>query len=600
MYPQITSHLPSDTVHCRLLLVTGTITAPDLSGDIWVLSHACSFPPQPFPVRNSSFKALLHLSPGENNLTLDFRPSPSPSSSYKSVFDIIYLPLLQNPPLHLAIIVAKDSPLRYDDVPGATATLESAQKKLRLAGYLWQAFTANEMYAQGLGHRTFRLDEAWLPDTLSKIDSPRRNTARITVLRSKHSAAYIRDSSRAQQNHASKDKNNLFNVALEAVRDHPEFKVQGGEKVHVAAMFLDSVWDRGKALITGHAALGCEDAGGVALAIFGSHTLFAWPSCIEEIVPAFNDPRPVDTRYCGIDAEGKTYFMAANIGIGAFLHECGHLFGCPHQPFGVMRRDYTRLHRSFSVLSPGETCHWHRHDTLRFLRHLAFTLPSDPPCTPGYISASPVPAGILITSPTPIHLIEFRTSGNEHPTSTIEPSQTSALIPYPPTDTGLTILSRSPVLTIPSTSALLPSSGTFRTPLVGTGKENFQRILIPAPLTRLRIHSGTALDGLEFFGTSSEGVLFGTRGGGKVDFVFQPGEELRGFVVRSGAWVDAVRVRTDRRWGEWRGGAGGGEREVIVPPGCRIVAVVGEVGQWVLGLGAEYVDAGKPPPVPPR
>ncbi|KAF8542679.1 hypothetical protein BDD12DRAFT_774744 [Trichophaea hybrida] len=452
MYPQITSHFPSSTVHSRLLLVTGIITAPEISGDVWVLSHSCSFPPQPFPVRNSSFKALLHLSPGENNITLDFRPSSSPSFSHKGVFDVTYLPLLQNPPLHLAIIVAKDSPLRYDDVPGAAATLENAQKKLRLAGYLWQAFTANEMHAQRLGHRTFRLDEAWLPDSLSKIDSPRRNTARITVLRSKYSAAYIRDPSRAQQNQASKDKMGLFDIALEAVREHPEFKVQGGEKVHVAAMFLDSAWDRRKGLITGHAALGCEDAGGVSLAIFGSHTLFAWPNCIEEVVSAFNDPRPVDTRYCGIDVEGKTYFMAANIGIGAFLHECGHLFGCPHQQSGVMRRDYTRLHCSFSILSPGETCHWHRLDTLRFLRHPAFSLPSDPPCPPGYISAVPTPAGILITSPSPIILIEYRTPPDtEHPTSTITPNHPSTLLPYPPP-------------THPSPSSPAPPSSPFPPP----------------------------------------------------------------------------------------------------------------------------------------
>lgn len=38
---------------------------------------------------------------------------------------------------------------------------------------------------------------------------------------------------------------------------------------------------------------------------------------------------------------------AANIGMGAHLHETGHLFGCPHQESGVMLRDYVTLNRSF-------------------------------------------------------------------------------------------------------------------------------------------------------------------------------------------------------------------------------------------------------------
>jgi hypothetical protein len=318
MLPQITSHLPSCTVHSRLLLVSGIITTPSVSGDLWVTAHNYSFPAQSFPVRASAFKALLHLSPGVNNITLDFRPSTSPGVSQKSVFDVCYVPLLQNPPLHLAIIVGNDSPLRYDDVPNCAepATLETAIKKLRLAGYLWQAYTDAEMTAQGFGHRTFRLDEAWLPDTLSKVDSPRRSTARVTVLRSKYSVAHIRDPDRAQQNKASKAGSSLFDIALEAIRENDQLRPEFGGKTHVAALFLDSTWDRARNLITGHAALGSQNVDGIALAIFGSHTLFAWPSHLEAVVSAFNDTRAVDTKFCAIDVEGKSYHMAANVGIG--------------------------------------------------------------------------------------------------------------------------------------------------------------------------------------------------------------------------------------------------------------------------------------------
>jgi len=315
MLPKVTSHLPSSTVHARLLLVTGIIPIPSLDGELWVITHNYSFPAQKFPVRSSTFKALLHLSPGENSPTLDFRPSSIPGGSYQSVFYVNYIPLLQNPPLHLVIIVGKDSPLRYDDVPNCTEppTLETAIKKFRMAAYLWQAYTGAEMNAQAFSHRTFRLDEAWMPDTLSKVDSPWRSTAKITVLRSSYSVAHIRDPDRAQQNEGGKASEGLFDIAVEALRAHEEFR---GAKQHVAALFLDSKWDRVRSLISGHAALGCEDAGGFSLGIFGSHSLFAWPSCLEAVVPAFNDTRVVDQKFCGVDCEGKTYHMAANVGIG--------------------------------------------------------------------------------------------------------------------------------------------------------------------------------------------------------------------------------------------------------------------------------------------
>ena len=67
--PQITSHLPSITVHSRLLLVTGVIVSENqnLAGLLSVIPHNQSFPPQFFPVAKSCFKALLHLTQGDND-----------------------------------------------------------------------------------------------------------------------------------------------------------------------------------------------------------------------------------------------------------------------------------------------------------------------------------------------------------------------------------------------------------------------------------------------------------------------------------------------------------------------------------------------------
>jgi hypothetical protein len=361
MNPIVTSHPAQSVVHTRLLLVGGKCGPQSTSGTIWVTPHHNSFPAIPFPVANSTFKSLIHLLPGENIVTLDFRPA-SGYESYTSVFVVTYVPLLQNPPLHLAIIVGSDTPGKYDDVPGCPEppTIETAAKRLRMAGYLWQAYTAAEMHAHGMKGRTFRLDEGWLPDTLTRVDTKRRSTAKVRVLRSKYSAGYIRDPAKAQQN---KEKGGgavkgLFDIAIEAIKDDPELAPRGGEKVHVAAMILDACWDARKGLITGHAALGSENAGGIALAIFGSHSVFAWPGCLENVVPAFNDPRPVDTRHCGVDVEGKTYWMAANVGIGILAdHEASAALTCNRgipsrvRPSirlsaSALRSDVARLHKA--------------------------------------------------------------------------------------------------------------------------------------------------------------------------------------------------------------------------------------------------------------
>jgi hypothetical protein len=374
--PRITSHSPNSQVHSRLLLVKGTC-GTSTNGDIQISSHHDNIPKQSFPVRNGQFKALIHLSPGENTIKMTFNDGNKPWISF---WVVNYIPLLQNPPLHLCIIVECDSSLTYDDVPDSQdpPNLDTAIKKLRLAGYLWQAYTGSQMSSNGLGHRTFRLNESWQLDTLSSADQSFRNTATIRVLKSKYTTAEIRDPQRAQQNKNAKKTKSLFDIALEAIR--PEFP---GKRNHIAALFLDSHFEND--LITGHAALGLGSVTTqYSLAIFGSHSLFSWPTSLENIIPCFMDERNVDTRYCGVDVEGDKYWIACHVGIGAMMHEVGHLFGCPHQRSGVMMRDYIRLNRSFSVIEPpglpalnGDECSWHRLDLLRFRSHPCYALPSD-------------------------------------------------------------------------------------------------------------------------------------------------------------------------------------------------------------------------------
>ncbi len=221
-----------------------------------------------------------------------------------------------------------------------------------------------------------------------------KNETKIHVVRTDKTTAELRDLHYAQQYGPAEKKGELFSITSDAIRKH--FKLRRGQKQYVAAMLIDSHWDPAVGTIRAHAALGGGDDD-LKLAIFGSHALQSYPSCIEEVVPAFMDSTRTDTKHVANDCnDSGSSWEAVNVGIGAHLHEVGHLFGCPHQENGVMLRDYVRLNRTFMIREPYVTrtksqglkvcrqedeCNWHRLDVLRFRHHPCFKLPGDEPAT---------------------------------------------------------------------------------------------------------------------------------------------------------------------------------------------------------------------------
>lgn len=587
---------PNSTLHTHLALIIGEVRPAPRPGS-YVTVASPFHPPQSFPVHSSGrFKALAPLNPGPNELTIIAGDESVP-------FHVAYEPQPANQPISLVIIAGRDSPLRYDDVQ--PTNLDGAVRRFRMAAYLWQAYTEHQMMKQGFGPRTFQFEEEVGEDTRTRAGGQGR-VPKITLVRSKYSMAEIRDTNRAQQNKSSGKPQgpDLFAIARNAVDEAPEFRDRG-KGLQVAALILDSTVDHNAGgLIVGHAALGaCGDR---PLAIFGSHTTFSWPSCIEEVVPAFMDQRPVDTRYVGIDCEGKTYGMAANVGIGAMMHEVGHLLSCPHQTSGVMLRDYVRLHKSFVAVDGDDRdeCNWHRLDTLRFVAHPSFGVPWDPPKPidqpkgPILVTAS-IDSLDIFTPGSAILAIEYRAPGKE----TAEPyvdllGRNSQNYGVPRNTLGNT--DRITVLTSDGgklddfkVANVFPSRpGQLRSPIFGS--ENGARWDVPVPpnIQRITVHHGMALDGIEF----TPGNLFGKRGGKPDSFDLRPGEQVIGFNLRHGAWMDGIQFVTTQRTSPWFGNSnGGGPGESRVPSGYRLSGIFGNVADWIQGVGFEYEQLPPPP-----
>lgn len=179
-------------------------------GTLFIFSHQDSFPVYSVPVVGSRFKALVHLQAGKNLLKFEFvkaRASHNNSGvpdGHVNWLTLNYMPLNASPPLHLAILVAKDSPETFDVPPRRMSTegndIDMAKRKYRMAAYLWQAYTADQMQRNGFFSRVFRLEEEWQPSTLgSETPQPWRSEARIHVIRLDKTVAELRNPDYAQQ-----------------------------------------------------------------------------------------------------------------------------------------------------------------------------------------------------------------------------------------------------------------------------------------------------------------------------------------------------------------------------------------------------------------
>ncbi|KAH6685427.1 zinc metallo proteinase [Plectosphaerella plurivora] len=385
-------------------------------------SDESSFPVQSWPIADGLIKMIVLLSPGLNKITIERIHG---EERIVRVLNLTYVPLLQSPPLHLAIMVAKDSPLLIDCPPGKYASIstghssiDAAIAKFRMTAYMWQALTAEDMRMKGLGRRSFRFEEEWAADTTSREfvqgahesvlheTGAMRSTAKIHIIKSDRTVAEIRDENVAQQNPRARHKTRLFDWFLQAIDAHGSPLESSGRPI-VAGLILDSHFSSPKDMILGHAALGSHQPVGVSLGMMGSHLTYAWPRFLEEVSSCLLDTRVPGTTVGNDNGECSTFWEACAIGQGAFLHEVGHAFGAPHTT-GIMARGYARhwprnfvvrtaycgsLNQKGFVVVDGQTdnfARWDMGDALSFRVLPHFWLPGDQRLSVTACRAAPV------------------------------------------------------------------------------------------------------------------------------------------------------------------------------------------------------------------
>lgn len=303
-------------------------------------------------------------------------------------------------------MIGKDSPLLIDcphskrrGISTAHCDLDAAIAKLRMTAYMWQALTAEDMRSKGLGRRSFRLEEEWSIDTLSRDFlvynengcNASRPTAKIHLIRSEKTVTQLRDAHVAQQNPNARRKDDLHAYFKEALIAHGSPFLPSQHPV-VAGLILDSTYSSQKDLILAHAALGACDPAGISLGIFGSHLTYSWPRFLEEVPACLLDITPTDGTVGNDNGQCDTAWEACSIGQGAFLHEVGHAFGAPHTT-GIMERGYAQdwpknflPHTAYCsythsagqpVIDNDNEARWDVGDALSFRMKPHFRLPGD-------------------------------------------------------------------------------------------------------------------------------------------------------------------------------------------------------------------------------
>ncbi|PVV02206.1 hypothetical protein BB560_003347 [Smittium megazygosporum] len=304
----------AEVVYHRFLIVDGLIVSSEVeNGQISIKRD--KFPDLTYAVVENNFKAIVELGMGDNTVTFQFTKADSTALT-RSV-KIRMESNLRSMPVRLGVVYGKDSQMKYDMDPTPENQdpkdwINSAISKLRCAAYLWQAFTAYEMQKNGFGWRTFRFEEENTLDTMNNQNPTTRSIPKVCLLPSEETVTYIRDKQRAEQwVPSSGEERTIFDTQLDVAsnaldKSKETFK---NSKHYIAVLTLDSTWPKADGIVLGHAALSSQSTVR-NIAVHGSHMLYAWPSCIQDVVKCFSNTTKVNEDVLYADKDGvKEYWM---------------------------------------------------------------------------------------------------------------------------------------------------------------------------------------------------------------------------------------------------------------------------------------------------
>lgn len=313
----ISNHTSGSTLRYPVPLLRGTFTTPaDSPRELTVTNESSPRPTRVLPgtVHGQQFVALTELVPGPNQLLLK-------SGVEETRLTLTYQP--QTNPYVVRAVYMTDSTgdtLYQSQKPGDPQDYE---QKLDTALKLMQTFTAERFADQGLERRTFALE----------LDAEGR--VKVHRLTGRQTAG---------------DYYKLPDLTWYGTVQNELDQALPAPTAKNLVMPAYTRFDPATMKVKGHTALG-----GGHLALFGSGSLFSWPSRLSDVAAAFSDTTPVNRTQVHDDSAGRSVLWGlASTTMGAALHELGHTLDLPHtnEPQDVMTRGFDRFNRVFTLVEP--------------------------------------------------------------------------------------------------------------------------------------------------------------------------------------------------------------------------------------------------------
>ncbi|KAI8977679.1 Jacalin-like lectin domain-containing protein [Mycotypha africana] len=299
-----------------------------------------------------------------------------------------------------------------------------------------------------------------------------------------------------------------------------------------------------------------------------------------------------------------------------------------------MSRGYNNWNRTFLAKEPGrgpitpqeeEGSQWHRVDILRLRFHPAFRIPEDGPIGVKDLSKPSFTAlennHLQISSPAGLTLIEILVNGRyrthyefvqEQPKSItlslsdicqkcscdlnreqVSLAAVCANQEHKQLDHLSNFLSSHRVTNLQGLNGIILKSDIYGASSE-EGKDKSFAIFFDnnqqrKQLRRIKVNHGAFLDGFTLIYKDGSQSQVGKTDGGCSEFDISPGEQIQGFYVSNGAWIDGIQFKlSSGRVSPWFGGKGGGISHVEPPEGYEIVGVFASAARWMEQFGIFY------------
>lgn len=248
------------------------------------------------------FKIIIKLEPGENCLTFNY--------CCVSKRIRLHYNLRRNPNYQLRVyyVICQNHDGNFQTIRNTSNSVQIACEKIDLMIQMVQCFYAEMLIQNGYKRKSFDFIQC----------EPFQS--KLTIDEARQWSAY-----ELWQYHAKEF------VCQEPDDDHNNYKYIG--------ILASTIYTNGE--LKGNSAMGIGD-----VALFGSGTMYSWPSKFDQILQRFHDETLVAAQLLDDSNGRRTICGCYTTALGSICHEIGHIFDLGHCD-GIMGNDIDYVNRLF-------------------------------------------------------------------------------------------------------------------------------------------------------------------------------------------------------------------------------------------------------------